>query len=354
MNFTKFFLKIILILIFIIIGLSSFFIYKPQQKDLNAIALYCLQSDAIAKTACMTKHAIYPILGVNNEINSINELNAMDTDKAKIYMAIEAMNLIQNNAGSGRYSYIHSVQKDAFKKLSLTEQSKMLERGYGICGNHQLMYMEVMKQLGIDARFIDFYFKNSQGKTNNHAAIEVKLKDKWAYFDVTWGSFWLEKNGDLSTILSIEEVLAGKGTRVSGTNTWYLYAQSLTRGNSDVNPLLYLQGKNLQILRGKGGQLAIDIKDGKADFTDIPKHFGKRTIYSELKIKFNNIPSPKAAIVKIGAAAGSCKNSVIQINNTAFPVIKSQIATTLSSKTIISIEGSDDDCYAVISKVELV
>ena len=157
---------------------------------------YCEDiKDPIDKFACWTEQAVE---GIKLSSTSLSQR------EVSVFKAIEAMNLVQNTAGAGRYSFLK--HQKGFVKTTMDEQSSLLTKGIGICGHHQHLFVEILKRAGVDARPVDFYYTDKSGKRGGHAAAEVKIGEKWIYFDITWGSFWVIKNNDLSTLMPLDEV----------------------------------------------------------------------------------------------------------------------------------------------------
>jgi hypothetical protein len=328
---------------------GQFFLFDALASDRFSKNLYCDFNDSIEKFACMTHHAAEGI-----KLSFALEGVTLSKDEVDTFAAIEAMNLVQNVAGSGRYAYLSLSHKD-FLKPTMTEQAGLLTNGYGICGNHQYLFVEILNPLGILSRAVDFYFSDSKGRRNSHAAAEVKIGNKWRYFDVTWGSFWLSNVDDTSSLMAFDDVKLGRGNRMGGNNSWFVRATHKKVQKELRDPFSYLGAKDLQVLRNKGGILLIRFKLGTADFTDIPNYFGKSLGNAPLKIKVRvKIPPSSEAEIDIAGVGGACKESVIRIGANTYPVRSGKTLIRLSADSTIEVEGRDDICYAVISSLNLI
>lgn len=305
--------------------------------------LYCQYKDAFKQNACMTEHAVQ---GINHSLG-----DNLSKDDLDIYRALEAMNLVQTLAGSGRYNYLASTSQGALA-LPMNEQSQMLKRGYGICGNHQAMFLEIMKLLNVEARSVDFYYIDAQEHPCSHAAAEVKIANKWRYVDITWGSIWVKEKNNLSSLLSLEEVLNHEGQVMSGINSWYLHFK-YPRFVSD--PLEYLQSKRLQILRNKGGLLIVPLVNNQVKLDGLPKYIGANSLTAQpLRMKFDNLPYPMEAIVDIQGWGELCLQSFIKTSSGVYPVQLGKTLIKIEPDSELGITKADEVCYAVIRDIELI
>lgn len=226
-------IKYIVIVIILISGMHIVSAREFKAKP------FCEYRNVFKHSACMVEHSVQ---GINYSM-----ANTLSKDDLDIFRTLEVMSVVQNIASSGRYAYLAKTKS---QMLSISNPSLMFKRGYGICGNHQDMFLAIMKLLKIPTRSVDFYYISSNGVKSSHAAVEVKIANKWRYLDITNGSIWLKESNNLSSLLSLEEVIHQTGHRLTNINTWYLHYQY---PKNVVNPLEYLQGKNLQIIRSKGG-----------------------------------------------------------------------------------------------------
>ena len=333
--------------IFLLLIIVPFFESNAQENDSFNTNIYCEFEDPIERFACMADHAA-------KGIKSFLDWTALSRDEIAAFKAIEAMNLVQIIAGSGRYAYLQSTQRD-FSVSSMSQQADLLNKGYGICANHQYLFIEILRRIGLEARPVDFFYLTEKGERKNHAAAEVKINNKWIYFDVTWGSFWLGTANDLSTLMSLEDIRQGKGIRVGGNgNSWYLYCTHKSRHSELRDPFNYLYAKNLHILRNKGGVITIIFKYGVFDFTDIPNYFGKSEGNDPLKIRLEGDFKPSEAVLEISGVGGVCKESVIRIGSNTYPVVAGKTKILVEPNSMLEVEGRDEICYAVISNLKLI
>lgn len=323
--------------------------------------IYCEGLSAIEKYACLTEHAAkgielaFPLNGV-----------ILKPYEVSVFKAIEAMNLVQNIAGSGRYAYLKHSQTyfvpppsvfkpptGKFEPPSMDNQDICLTNGFGICGNHQFLFIAILKLIGVEARAVDFYY-SVKGQRKNHAAAEVKINNTWRYFDITWGSYWLNNPSDLLSVESLEDILNGQGKQMINNNSWYVAATHNLSLQGLPNVFSYLNASDLQILRDKGGVLLISFNNGIADFSNQPNYFGKTREYTPLKIKLSGNAPSGDAIMDISGFGGDCKQSCMKVGSRCYPVINGKSRVYISPNSVIEIEGKDSICYAVIGSLKVI
>ncbi len=275
---------------------------------------------------------------------------SLPNDLEKIYQVIEAMNITQTIMSPARYSYNrqHGLYNN---KYDMRHQYKLLEGWQGICGNHQAIFLELMKRLDILARPIDFYFDKNSIKLN-HAAVEVYLFSKWRYIDVTWGTFWLSDKYDLSSMLSIDEVMSGYGYQLSNSNLWYLTRINMKKPIAD--PFLYLHSSNTQLIKNKGGKLSLSFDNEKTiNFTNIPNYIGKTTAdYSPMLFSLKGIKKPVAIDIYINKLGGSCKKHLLSNGrNEIHAKIGVNRVVFHPGKPLSIVCMKQQTCYTVLSKI---
>ncbi|QRN03386.1 hypothetical protein GH742_05625 [Legionella sp. MW5194] len=303
---------------------------------------YCEYKDIFKYSACMAEHSVQ---GINYSM-----ANTLSKDDLNIYRALEVMNLVQNMASPGRYAYL--AKKNSNQRLSIVKPSLMLKRGYGICGNHQEMFLAIMKLLKIPSRSIDFYYASNNGKKFSHAAVEVKIANKWRYFDVTNGSIWLKESNNLSSILSIEEIIKRKAHVLTNLNPWYLHFKY---PNSTIDPLSYLRGKSLQIVRNKGGLLIVPVDNNQANFDGLFRYIGiNDPEHPPLRIKLDKVTRIMYAVINVAGIGGQCMHSVLKTSSGVYPIQVGKTLIKLLPNSDLAIKGDDKLCYIVIQSIELV
>jgi hypothetical protein len=297
-------------------------------------AEFCQQTDTFDKYACLIDAAARGAVGDNMSL-------------LPAYDAIATMQTVQTIASTARASYWSS----GLTYPAMDKQELCLEEGFGICGNHQQLFIELMKRLGVPVREVGFYFYDAAGR-ETHAAAEFLLKGKWRYIDITWGSVWLMDRSDLGSILSTDEVRQGKGVRLtSELDPWYVAVRS-----AGGDPFAYL-GPNVEVVTAGEGTVTVPLIDNSpeqtADFSSTPKYVGDALPDGEHRRLSLKVPLKQAALLKItvSGVAGSCGHSRIMVGSFEAPVSIGTISAPAAGAVTIQIHGDDDSCYAVLKGI---
>lgn len=266
----------------------------------------------------------------------------------EIFMVLEAMNLVQDTASSARYAWYQHQLGLAFTPPNSADQGICLDNGFGICGNHQLVFLDLMKKVGIPARPVNFWYTDTaQNARANHAAVEVQVAGKWRYVDVTWGTMWLRDKRDPLSALGVEEVLKGEGTRLTGsTNTWYMVQRQ-----NNIDPFSYLQASDVQVTRS-GGTLKLQLSCKPETFSGLPNYVGTPPDSGELSF---SVRQPKAGGSLEIAVAGTsmCEKSRLMVGDQAFDIEPNTVLdASYDSKEIkVRVVGEDENCYVVLASM---
>lgn len=312
----------------------------------DSSGLPCTQPDTMERYTCFIK-----IAGEGAAV-SLNMRDHSDSDRAATgqwFMAIEAMNLVRTLASSARYSWYKRNVSTGLAVPNMSQQTVCLDYGFGICGNHQFLFLEFMRRLDIAARSISFWYTDPDlDLPASHAAAEVMIGGRWRYVDITWGSYWLSTKDDDRTALSLDEILAGKGVRQTGTtDVWYI-AQKFSKSD----PFVYLRGRHLQITRNGGGTLDIDLNNREEQFKHIPSYIGTIPGQDPLALQVTSKAQNLDLAVTLSGAA-NCANSRLRIGEQVYDITPGTIAAhNVKDGDRITVEGEDKNCYAVLSTIK--
>lgn len=128
--------------------------------------------------------------------------NDSSTPLFRFYAALSALNYLQTIISPPRYGYIRRHTGNARPVVG----TKMcLLKKAGICGNQIEAFIDIMNQIEIPVREVQFYYTTNRGKRKSHIAIEVEWGDKWHFFDVTWGMFVADKDNPIE-VASYENI----------------------------------------------------------------------------------------------------------------------------------------------------
>lgn len=327
------------LVIFLIITFSISTNSRLYASEFFNSNIECEGLDTVDKYACLTEHAVKGI-----EYTFAKAKIHLQPDEISILKAIETMELVQNIASSGRYLY--KKYNSNFSPPSMLNQDLCLSQYFGICGNHQFLFIEILKRIGVKARSVDFYY-SINNKKFSHAAAEIKTKNQWVYFDITWGSIWADQPNNYFKLKSIHDILKGKGNRITSINSWHVAQIQL---HQDM--FSYLTAKDMQLLIDKGGIIVVKFFNNAVDFSHRPNYFGKTLEHPPLKIKIVGLANTKRAFIHLSKIGGKCNSSFMRVGSKRYPIIKGEIEVSLSPNAIIEVEGKDNLCYPVIGSIK--
>jgi hypothetical protein len=325
-------------------SLSGFFVFYLSAYSVLGLSAdkynrYChYPKDLITKYACLAEH----------QVKDIRFIHFSPSERI-IIRAIEVMNLLQTMLGAGRYA--NDVFLHGQFNISMSNQTFFLKNHLGICGNHQYLFNAILNKMGIQTRAVDFYY-SVLGRMQNHPATEVWNGKKWLYFDVSWGSYWLENDNSNFLLLSLKEIMDGYGKRMTNLNAWYLAMSEYNKKNGKSDVFDYLKAKNTQILKNKGGLLSISFVNANLSLAGLPNYIGRAVNTDSLAWKLVGQFPRTWAVLIIENIGGDCSYSRIKIGAKSFPVMKGVYPFQLTKDTIIKIEGKDAVCYAIVKEIK--
>lgn len=306
-------------------------------------SLFCTQEDLLDRFACFAEHAADGAMLMNDGAG----LPSVEGQR-ELFMVLEAMNLVQDMASSARYAWYQHKLGVKFVPPDSAEQELCLEGGFGICGNHQLVFLDLMSKVGVPARPVNFWYTEKGLNTRaNHAAVEVEIAGKWRYVDVTWGTIWVRAKEDPLSVLSLEEVLKGEGKRLTGaTNTWYLVQRQ-----HRIDPFLYLQASDVQVTRS-GGTLKLQLSGQPETFNGLPNYVGSPPGKDALSYSLRSRKIGGQLEIAV-AGTSSCGNSKLMVGDQAFDISPNSVIGAALDKPELKLQvvGSDDACYLVLTSI---
>lgn len=230
---------------------------------------FCEGETRVAETACLIDAA------ARGASQSDGKSGVAPRERYRFYAALAAMNHIQTIASSARYSFL-SLRAD-FRSPKGSEVC--LLNKIGICGNHIALFEDILTRLGVKTRRVEFYFRDKNGNRASHIGAEVFFREKWNYFDVTWGTVFPEERRtndreDKFALKSLTETLMDHSAlRTNQNNEWYVFV----RDHLDV--FYYLEAPQRSILIGGEGTITHALPGNQVgtvqvDFSDLPDYVG--------------------------------------------------------------------------------
>lgn len=316
---------------------------EADSSRTTAASPFCMQADLLDRFACYAEHAADGVQLLSRGTGQVSP-----PGEREIFMVLEAMNLTQDMASSARYAWYQHQLGAAFTPPDSADQGICLDNGFGICGNHQSVFLELMAKVGVPARPVNFWYTDTKlNERANHAAAEVKIAGKWRYVDITWGTMWLQRKRDPLSALSVEEVLKGEGWRLTGsTNTWYL-----AQRQRNIDPFSYLYESDVQITRS-GGTLVLHLSNKPETFIGLPNYVGKPPNSDPLSFV---VRQPKAGgrLEIVVSGASICTKSKLMVGDQAFEIESGTVLNATYDKREVSVRvvGADENCYAVFASM---
>ncbi|WP_156929033.1 transglutaminase domain-containing protein [Bradyrhizobium sp. th.b2] len=209
----------------------------------------------------------------------------VDLDRVRQFgLALTAMNLVQQQVSSTRYGAVANTSPEDLP----ANDEEALSRGIGICGNQVSVFLNIATRVGLEARSLEFYWPDEADVRHSHIAAEVKISGKWAFFDVTWGTYFRRDptasgQASLLEILSFDEAKAVPDRAAHAVTNESELSFRLQLINS-LDPFDYFT-KADGYLRGKSGDIALAAPRSNGGAwvyspDGVPNHIGVSADYS--------------------------------------------------------------------------
>lgn len=84
--------------------------------------------------------------------------------------------------------------------------NELFSKCHAACGGYSYVLRGLLEALGAETRYANLYNIPNQG---NHTAVEVKLGDRWGFFDPTFGAFFTEDGSAGGRTLPLAQIARG-------------------------------------------------------------------------------------------------------------------------------------------------
>jgi Transglutaminase-like superfamily len=128
----------------------------------------------------------------------------------EIFLALAAVRYVTNRLSPLRHGYI--AQKFGPQYLPKTA-AVCLEMEAGICGSQVDAGLQLIRQLGIKARSVQFYWGNAKGR-QSHIALEVFVRGRWRFIDATWSAWFEWPGSEILDLASLSEISADSAVKL--------------------------------------------------------------------------------------------------------------------------------------------
>jgi hypothetical protein len=318
---------------------------------------YCDLEDPIEEIACISWDSA---LGAIHHLKE-NNINFQESGSSfALFYALNAANLIQQQV-----SYNNQIlyqEKLGFTN-NISDSKLCLIRNHGRCGNHQLIFDEVMSFAGILSRNVGIYMQNN-GQRFNHAANEVYVDNNWIFIDTTNGAIWRDIEGTLG-FLSLEEVLSlpedQKIKLINQNDLWTMVNFLLIEnGVQNVNQYDYA-ASSIQILGviTDGEGIITFSPNTDMGFKRIPKYVGTNDgTNTGITMRWNVLEYGQNLDLKLDVAGvGGCSSNgpiLLDDYGKEYPLEKGSNQMTVPNGGSFNVKrGLDEICYVVFDDITL-
>ena len=307
--------------------------------------------------------------------NKAAKQNSIQNNDRKYFSTEDVNNAIQDESFkeiyavtvANRMPFLVSAEIAVFKdnmnerdwKLSQDDPEKCLQTGVGICGNQAATALALLRIVGLQARDVQFYYTEKNGKRYSHIIPEVFIAGKWRIIDTTYGAFWRgTKKKDDSLLASTEDVLTGKEIHLFWNSALLRYNTFCLPSVPD--PFGYLRS-GASVLRGGKGEVTIGLaeKKGVEQFAGLPNYIGdnKADSLSEgvrYRIVTKENQKIKIKLVIKDSAVSNTNNIYIKIGNNTLQYSKKTNSYECVTKNpeYLSLESPMDVSYLVIDSLQ--
>ena len=229
-----------------------------MEKHGIAEPFYCDLEDPIEEIACMAWDAA--LGGHRGNYNKI---------EFEVSFVMTAIGIIQTIASSSR-NRLYKHMMGVISPFNTEQSNLCVIQKHGICGNHQDLLARVLEFVDMPSRYIGIYYTTERFGRLNHATSEVYIGDHWRYFDVTWATIWLSEPGDLTSLVSIQDLVRQPNNYTRLSNELDIWFQR--QYAAGVDPFGYLDSTGLiGLIKDEEGTLNFDPNEG---FQHIPNYVG--------------------------------------------------------------------------------
>ncbi|MDF1609405.1 transglutaminase domain-containing protein [Hoeflea sp. YIM 152468] len=320
-----------------------------QADSLTAVgdtpSLSCENPDIIKKYACLIRQEAEGAV-------------VRRVAPVEFYAALQALNVVQNTVTSGRYSYLKRTMGDKFK--SIPQADLCLDAGYGICGNHAIVFAALMEQLGIPVRIVKAFYI-SKGVRSSHAMAEVKIGEKWVLFDVTWGSVYFSDPNDRSSYLSLSDIdrigYANVFPVRNGLSTWFF-----SRRDTSYDVFGHMTAEHRDITVDRVGEVIANLDWSEGNATSPGPQFfhfigDNRRDKTMAGVSYYWDQPAGEYRIDVSSKYGGCKEPArICVHDQCGPLGADGASfnfTSSGERASLTVEASEDVCFAVVKDISI-
>lgn len=263
-----------------------------------------------------------------------------------ILSALDAVPVIVSSA-----TYAYALNSGIDVPHSETE---VLQATSGLCGNAAEIFESVLRNLGLTTRTAQFWWRDDQGRSENHVAVEVLWNGAWRLYDPTFGAYFVAGPDGSNEVLDTASARNNTFTSIVNRNgTTYRYWKL-----AGLEPFDYLRHPDVDVIIGGKGIIHVPLTPNlgglTTTFANIPNFVGDNQVDGRsegLVFRFPKVSGHFDATVT-GSASAGCQSSIAFLNDRSFPSTAGvHVICDVADPSIFQIKGSDDVCYLVLSTI---
>lgn len=314
----------------------------PQGSDPKRFVDCGKQTTELLRTACRVGSAAEVLASYHDgaELSRDEAFNAFAT--------VEAANVVRASLSSARYAYLGL---NAQQRLPQNSES-CLEESAGICGNHILVFREIMSALGIETRPLSFFYTIDDGERASRAAVEVFYEQAWRFVDGTWG-FVMARNRSLK-FAGFEEIRTSKDLEPveNDLDAWSLFVRSRLG-----SPLDYISRPDLNVLVDGKGVVTVSVPEEPESierFEHIPNYVGDTTSQPESRPTSLRYLTDRRYRVSLQIATqAGCQpqeGDRLLVNGREFSIAGPSLSFDMDRDAMLSMHSQQQTCYVAFSE----
>lgn len=267
-------------------------------------------------------------------------------------LILSALDAVPTLLSSARYGYEMASDPTA---VPPNDPITALEKGIGICGNHVQLFDAVLRKLGLRTRTVQFWWRDDNGKSVSHIALEVFWNGRWRLYDPTFGAFFVAADDDAAAEPLGAEDARRRHIRPVLNPMRVTYRYYLIAG---ADPFAHLKREDVDVTVGGKGVVTVPLEgspDERAShFLNVPNYVGDNQadgVPDGQSFRFRGLAGRYTATIDITGEAG-CTRSQLLMNEQPIPVEPGvHTLAGVENPETLQISGPDDVCYVVLKEI---
>ena len=277
--------------------------------------------------------------------------NPFTADDLESLMVIEALNLTNILISTPRNAYHLRHFASDFRKPGV-DSEVCLDLGYGLCGNHVAVFMDLLKALDIESRTIRFYFIVG-GFRYSHIAVEALISGQWRFLDPHYGRVWIKTDSDKIDLATYEEIksIPSRYKELSiQTSLWNMISKNHAEKDH------FLISSDLIMIKASSGAVNISnnyVGDGVVSLKHLPSYVGDNTSDRLPGLAYDlNLGEGTHQVNFDTRGVGGCdENSLFCVADQCKPIDSDNLSFQIQAKSRVEVKSAKPICYAVLNDI---